>query len=75
MPDPLWWKLRVWHTSQQKHNSLRSEAGYNPVNFLLSPNGRGWQWVNFWFAADPEIIVWPPPKCCVREALTILPAI
>src|SRR5437899_3995081 len=31
------YQLRVWHTSQQKHNSWRPEAGYNLVNFLCSP--------------------------------------
>src|SRR5882762_11300957 len=31
------YQLRVWHTSQQKHNSWRPGAGYNPMNFLCWP--------------------------------------
>src|SRR5260221_14359277 len=57
MPDPGERKRhqpRVWHTSKQKHNSRRLEAGYNPVNFVLSANGTVRYRPSFWLPATRQ---------------------
>src|SRR5258707_2322615 len=61
MPDPGERKRhqpRVWHTSKQKHNSRRLEAGYNPVNFVLSANGTVRYRPSFWLPATRQ----PAPR-------------